>query len=86
MAHKSSGGSTQNVHDSPGQRLGIKRYGGEMVWPGCVLVRQRGTRFYPGQGVGMGRDFTIYATTAGRVQFSGHKRVYVNVVSAGEEG
>lgn len=79
MAHKSSGGSTQNVHDSPGQRLGIKRYGGELVQPGCIIVRQRGTRFYPGLGVAMGRDFTIFAKAAGTVRFAGHKRVYINV-------
>lgn len=79
MAHKTSGGSTQNVHDSPGQRLGVKRFGGELVGPGQIIVRQRGTRFYPGDGVGMGRDFTLFATRAGRVRFSGRKRVYVNV-------
>ncbi|MGD9840772.1 MAG: 50S ribosomal protein L27 [Candidatus Bipolaricaulis sp.] len=86
MAHKTSGGSTQNVHDSPGQRLGIKRYGGELVRPGCIIVRQRGTRFYPGSGVGMGRDFTIFATTTGMVRFAGHNRVYVNVDPLHEEG
>lgn len=84
MAHKSSGGSTQNVHDSPGQRLGIKRYGGELVQPGCIIVRQRGTQFYPGSGVGMGRDFTIFAKTVGTVRFAGHKRVYVSVDPAHE--
>lgn len=85
MAHKTSGGSTQNVHDSPGQRLGIKRFGGEIVRPGNIIVRQRGTRFYPGAGVDMGRDFTIFATTTGRVRFAGHKRVYVNVDPIAEE-
>ncbi|HAF70658.1 MAG: 50S ribosomal protein L27 [Acetothermia bacterium 64_32] len=85
MAHKSSQGSTQNVHDSPGQRLGIKRFGGELVWPGCIIVRQRGTRFHPGRNVGMGRDFTIYAKAKGRVQFAGGKRKYVNVIPL-EEG
>lgn len=85
MAHKTSGGSTQNVHDSPGQRLGIKRFGGEIVQPGHIIVRQRGTRFYPGVGVDMGRDFTIFATTTGRVRFAGHSRVYVNVDPIAEE-
>ena len=80
MAHKSSQGSTQNVHDSPGQRLGIKRFGGELVWPGCIIVRQRGTRFHPGRNVGMGRDFTIYAKVRGHVEFAGEKRKYVNVI------
>ncbi len=83
MAHKSSQGSTQNIHDSPGQRLGIKRFGGQAVWPGCVIVRQRGTRFHPGYGVGMGRDFTIFATTEGVVEFSGANRTYINVIAEG---
>lgn len=85
MAHKSSQGSSRNVHDSPGQRLGVKRFGGELVWPGCVIVRQRGTRFHPGRGVGLGRDFTLYAKARGTVEFRGHRRVYVNVVPL-EEG
>lgn len=85
MAHKSSQGSTQNVHDSPGQRLGIKRFGGELVWPGCIIVRQRGTRFHPGRNVGMGRDFTIYAKVRGHVEFAGTKRKYVNVIPLEEE-
>ncbi|HIE48411.1 TPA: 50S ribosomal protein L27 [Candidatus Bipolaricaulota bacterium] len=80
MAHKSSQGSTQNVHDSPGQRLGIKRFGGELVWPGCIIVRQRGTKFHPGRNVGMGRDFTIFAKVRGHVEFAGEKRKYVNVI------
>ncbi len=80
MAHKSSQGSTQNVHDSPGQRLGIKRFGGELVWPGCIIVRQRGTKFHPGRNVGMGRDFTIFAKVRGYVEFAGEKRKYVNVI------
>lgn len=83
MAHKSSQGSTQNIHDSPGQRLGVKCFGGQAVWPGCVIVRQRGTRFHPGHGVGMGRDFTIFATTEGVVQFAGTNRTYVNVIAEG---
>ncbi len=83
MAHKSSQGSTQNVHDSPGQRLGVKRFGGQKVWPGCVIVRQRGTRFHPGRGVGIGRDFTIFATAEGVVEFAGTRRRYVNVIAEG---
>lgn len=85
MAHKSSQGSTKNVHDSPGKRLGVKKFGGEIVWPGCIIVRQRGTRFWPGRNVGMGRDFTLYAKASGRVEFAGRKRIYVNVVPL-EEG
>jgi len=80
MAHKTSTGSTQNVHDSPGQRLGVKRFGGEWVNAGTIIVRQRGTAFVPGENVGMGRDFTIYAKTAGYVQFEGRRKKYVNVV------
>lgn len=85
MAHKSSQGSTQNTRDSPGKRLGIKRFGGELVWPGCIIVRQRGTRFWPGKNVGMGRDFTLYAKVKGYVKFAGRKRRYVNVIPV-EEG
>ncbi len=85
MAHKSSQGSTQNTRDSPGKRLGIKKFGGELVWPGCIIVRQRGTRFWPGKNVGMGRDYTIYAKATGYVQFAGRKRRYVNVIPL-EEG
>ena len=84
MAHKSSQGSTQNTRDSPGKRLGIKKFGGELVWPGCIIVRQRGTKFWPGKNVGMGRDYTIYAKTTGYVQFAGRKRRYVNVIPAEE--
>jgi len=69
MAHKSSQGSTQNTRDSPGKRLGIKRFGGELVWPGCIIVRQRGTRIHPGINVGMGRDHTLFATIDGYVKF-----------------
>jgi large subunit ribosomal protein L27 len=80
MAHKTSTGSTQNVHDSPGQRLGVKRFGGEWVNAGTIIVRQCGTVFAPGKNVGLGRDFTIYATQPGYVQFEGRKKKYVNVV------
>jgi len=81
MAHKKAGGSSRNGRDSPGQRLGVKKYGGEAVVPGNIIVRQRGTKFHPGGGVGMGRDFTIFAKTPGRVVFKrGFKgRTFVGV-------
>jgi large subunit ribosomal protein L27 len=69
MAHKKAGGSSRNGRDSAGRRLGIKCFGGETVIPGNIIVRQRGTKVHPGDGVGMGRDHTIFATTAGRVEF-----------------
>ena len=69
MAHKKAGGSSRNGRDSPGQRLGVKKYGGEIVVPGNIIVRQRGTKFHPGSNVGMGRDHTIFAIEAGHVQF-----------------
>ena len=70
MAHKKAGGSSRNGRDSPGQRLGVKKYGGEAVVPGNIIVRQRGTKFYPGDNVGMGRDHTLFATAGGRVKFA----------------
>ncbi len=76
MAHKSSAGSTRNGRDSPGKRLGVKEFGGEWVEPGYILVRQRGTVFRPGKGVGMGRDFTLFAKEAGYVKFHGR---YVSI-------
>ena len=69
MAHKKGGGSSSNGRDSNSKRLGVKRYGGEQVIPGNIIVRQRGTKFHPGLGVGMGRDYTIYAKTTGYVAF-----------------
>ena len=69
MASKKASGSTRNGRDSQSKRLGIKRFGHQKVLPGTILVRQRGTRFYPGKGVGMGRDFTLYASIPGTVQF-----------------
>ena len=69
MAHKKGGGSSSNGRDSNSKRLGVKRYGGEQVIPGNIIVRQRGTYFHPGQNVGMGRDHTLYATAAGFVSF-----------------
>lgn len=71
MAHKKSGGSTSNGRDSNPNMRGVKKYGGEKVITGNIIVRQKGTKFHPGLGVKMGRDFTIYAMTEGKVQF-GH--------------
>ncbi|MDP3976288.1 MAG: 50S ribosomal protein L27 [bacterium] len=70
MAHKKAAGSTQNVRDSQSKRRGIKRFGGQVVIPGNIIVRQKGTQWFPGQGVDMGRDFTIYATREGVVTFT----------------
>ncbi len=84
MAHKKAGGSTRNGRDSQSKRLGIKRFGGEQVPAGSIIVRQRGTKFYAGDNAGIGRDHTIFATSAGEVQFSvkGPKnRKYVDIVS-----
>jgi len=69
MAHKKSGGSSRNGRDSAGRRLGVKKYGGQAVIAGNIIVRQRGTKFRPGPGVGMGRDHTLFALTDGRVAF-----------------
>lgn len=69
MAHKKAGGSSRNGRDSAGRRLGVKKYGGEIVVPGNIIVRQRGTRFHPGAHVGMGKDHTLFATAPGRVAF-----------------
>lgn len=81
MAHKKGGGSSRNGRDSAGQRLGIKKYGGEQVISGNILVRQHGTKVRPGLGVGMGRDYTIFAVTQGAVTFEtlpgGQKKVHV---------
>jgi large subunit ribosomal protein L27 len=69
MAHKKGGGSSRNVHDSPGQRLGVKKFGGEKVRAGNIIVRQHGTKFHPGNNVGMGRDYTLFALIDGYVKF-----------------
>lgn len=69
MAHKKGGGSTKNGRDSNAQRLGVKAFGGEFVIPGNIIVRQKGTKFHPGEGVGMGRDYTIFAVEEGYVYF-----------------
>ncbi len=70
MAHKKAGGSTNNGRDSAGRRLGVKKFGGESVIPGNIILRQRGTKVHPGDGVGIGRDHTIFATSEGNVKFN----------------
>jgi large subunit ribosomal protein L27 len=82
MAHKKAGGSSRNGRDSNPKMLGVKLFGGEAVVGGNVIVRQRGTKFYPGEGVGMGRDHTLFALRDGRVSFKlGYKRrTFVSVV------
>lgn len=70
MAHKKAGGSTRNGRDSESKRLGVKRFGGEVVSAGSIIVRQRGTRFHPGSNTGIGRDHTIFAKVDGRVAFT----------------
>ncbi len=72
MAHKKAGGSSRNGRDSHSKRLGVKRYAGQYVLAGHILVRQRGTEFHPGENVGMGKDHTLYALVDGKVQF-GHQ-------------
>jgi large subunit ribosomal protein L27 len=69
MAHKKGGGSTRNGRDSKSKRLGVKKFGGEFVIPGNIIVRQNGTKFHPGENVGMGRDYTLFATSEGFVTF-----------------
>lgn len=73
MAHKKGVGSSRNGRDSASQRLGVKKFGGERVKAGSILVRQRGTKFHPGSGVGIGNDHTLYATVEGFVKFEGPK-------------
>ncbi|OXE36867.1 MAG: 50S ribosomal protein L27 [Phenylobacterium zucineum] len=84
MAHKKSGGSSRNGRDSAGRRLGVKKFGGEAVISGNIIVRQRGTKFFPGDNVGMGVDHTLFATAEGAVKFVTKRddRTYVNVVTA----
>jgi large subunit ribosomal protein L27 len=80
MAHKKGGGSSRNGRDSNSKRLGVKVFGGEVVPAGSIIVRQRGTRFRPGRGTGIGRDHTIFATVDGRVEFTrGHKGRLIHV-------
>ncbi len=82
MAHKKAGGSSRNGRDSAGRRLGVKKFGGESVIPGNIIVRQRGTKWWPGEGVGLGKDHTIFAVTEGHVTF--HKglkgRMFISVL------
>jgi len=84
MAHKKGQGSTQNNRDSAGRRLGVKKYGGEVVVPGNIIIRQRGTKVHPGKNVGMGKDHTLYALIEGVVTFErkDKKRQQVSVVAA----
>jgi large subunit ribosomal protein L27 len=84
MAHKKAGGSSRNGRDSIGRRLGVKKYGGEHVVPGNILVRQRGTKWHPGSGVGLGVDHTIFAKVEGTVEFRTRTngKVFVSVVPA----
>ena len=81
MAHKKAGGSSRNGRDTAGRRLGVKRSGGTLVPSGNIIIRQRGTKYHPGQNVGIGRDHTMFATAAGTVEFkTGFKgRTYVSV-------
>ena len=85
MAHKKAGGSSRNGRDSAGRRLGVKLYGGQAANPGNIIVRQRGTKWWPSEGVGMGRDHTIFATVQGAVTF--HKglkgRTFISVLPVG---
>lgn len=84
MAHKKAGGSSRNGRDSNGQRRGIKRYSGETVTAGCILIRQLGTKIHPGENVGMGKDYTLYALTDGVVTYErfGKTRKKVSVYDA----
>ena len=84
MAHKKAGGSSRNGRDSAGRRLGVKKFGGEIVIPGNIIIRQRGTKYHPGENVGIGRDHTIFAVAEGRVSFArkGNNRMFVSVEPA----
>ncbi|MEN8892083.1 50S ribosomal protein L27 [Planktotalea arctica] len=86
MAHKKAGGSSRNGRDSAGRRLGVKLYGGQAAIAGNIIVRQRGTKFWPGAGVGLGKDHTIFATSDGAVKF--HKglkgRTFISVLPVAE--
>ena len=87
MAHKKAGGSSRNGRDSAGRRLGVKKFGGEAVIPGNILVRQRGTKFHPGANVGIGKDHTLFATAPGRVAFhtTTGGRTYVSIKIADDK-
>ena len=86
MAHKKAGGSSRNGRDTEGRRLGVKKFGGQIVLPGNILVRQRGTRYYPGKNVGMGKDHTLFALVDGHVVFGRNSRqkMTVSVVPAND--
>ena len=86
MAHKKAGGSSRNGRDSAGRRLGVKKFGGEQVIGGNIIMRQRGTKVYPGTNVGIGKDHTLFATTEGRVRFHDGRlgRKYVSVDAMAE--
>ncbi|OYW67976.1 MAG: 50S ribosomal protein L27 [Bosea sp. 12-68-7] len=85
MAHKKAGGSSRNGRDSESKRLGVKKFGDQAVIPGNIIIRQRGTRWHAGVNVGMGKDHTLFATSAGRVRFTTKLgRAFVNVVPAQE--
>ncbi len=87
MAHKKAGSSTKNGRDSNAKRLGVKRYDGQLVTAGSILVRQRGTRFHPGNNVGLGRDYTIFSLIEGKVKFEPYakgRRKQVSVYAAAE--
>lgn len=82
MAHKKGGGSSRNGRDSESKRLGVKKFGSQFVIPGNIIVRQRGTRFHPGENVGMGKDYTIFATSEGYVHFHTYRgKRLISVVS-----
>jgi large subunit ribosomal protein L27 len=88
MAHKKAGGSSRNGRDTAGRRLGVKHFGGEAVIPGNIIVRQRGTKWHPGDNVGLGKDHTLFALTDGQVAFRdgklGRKYVHVMPISGSE--
>lgn len=86
MAHKKAGGSSRNGRDSAGRRLGVKKYGGESVVPGNIIVRQRGTKFHPGANVGIGKDHTLFALIDGRVEFTTKRngRSFVSIMPKSE--
>ncbi len=88
MAHKKAGGSSRNGRDSDGRRLGVKKFGGEQVASGMIIVRQRGTKFHPGRNVGMGKDHTLFATAPGTVEFKkqadGRQTILVAALQAAE--
>ena len=84
MAHKKGQGTSRNGRDSMSKRLGVKKFGGELVIPGNIIMRQRGTRYHPGENVGMGRDFTLFALRTGKVQFDKNHRL-ISVVEIPED-